>query len=85
VITSKNVKCKHCETEFPLNTKYDTEGYSLTVGWSALRDHWDREHVQEARALEAWLADGSRHQLPYESVEEDWERSQAACGTEVAA
>jgi hypothetical protein len=90
VISQKPLTCKHCPFQITLTTRIGTsadstvaEDFASHTGWGALRDHIGQAHPEFAEKLSEFIYGSTAHKLPWETVEKEWSRQQANCGTKM--
>lgn len=87
MITTKLIKCKHCDFDVQLVVKVDEDGLATQRGWSKLREHWNMHHKPEARALDLWLNAGEEVRMPNDIekiLQQGWAEEQCGRSAEAA-
>jgi hypothetical protein len=84
LISTKPLRCKHCEFEVQLVTKIDgdsiADGFASHTGWGSLRDHIMRVHPVENEILDAWIYGSTSWKLPFDALEAAAKKAEKECG-----
>jgi hypothetical protein len=84
LISTKPLRCKHCEFEVQLVTKIDgdsiADGFASHTGWGSLRDHIMRVHPVENDKLDEWIYGSTTWKLPTEVIEREARKAERECG-----
>jgi len=70
LVIVKPIQCCKCKYIVELTTGINKEGFAVSTGWNALRDHHNRHHPEYIAAVDAWIDGETKYKLPHDEEAE---------------